>query len=75
MCLRFFFKRVRSSDSSESEGTRVQEKEEKGEEELVTKKKKKKHKKHHSDSEVNSSVVAPGSADSMARDYTACTTN
>ena len=74
MCLRFFFKRVRSSDSSESEGTRVQEKE-KGEEELVTKKKKKKHKKHHSDSEVNSSVVAPGSADSMARDYTACTTN
>ena len=70
-----FFKRVRSSDSSESEGMRVQEKEEKGEEEGATKKKKKKHKKRHSDSEVNSSVVAPVSADGAARDYTACTTN
>ena len=45
------FQRVRSTDSSESEGIREQE--EKGEEEEV-KKKKKKHKKHHSDFEVGS---------------------
>ena len=50
-----FFQRVRSTDSSESEGIREQEEqeEEKGEEEGA-KKKKKKHKKHHSDCEVSS---------------------
>ena len=51
-----FFQRVRSTDSSESEGIREpeeQEEEEKGEEEGA-KKKKKKHKKRHSDCEVSS---------------------
>ena len=74
MSLPSFFQRVRSTDSSESEGIREQEEEEK-EEEKGAKKKKKKHKKHHSDCEVSSGDVTLVSADWAANDYTACTTN